>query len=293
MAERAREIAWGGISLMSPLGENELNPVRLGPRDMLLACRRGPALELTWGPAGGQPDKDAKLLERWLTKRFGAKPRMGSPSDAPAPWAKALGERMSAYAVVGFEAGLAACAILVEDFLVLAARPAATGLTHELTASVLESVCRVGTGYIRVLGLEAQFDSSVRLASHRFEPGLFELFLNQGGVRYHLARLAPADILLRTTSLEAFLAARAGVGRHDCAHGPVENRHDAAWLTCAGRPGLLAATKRLLGRRGDGPLAAVARRQGGSLLVLSAAGRPMPSQDALLDMLDDVSVEKD
>lgn len=206
----SKHIAWNGLALSVPA---EWQPARIGARDLLLESGRGPALEIKWGRVRG------RFSHRRHLARLGRGMRKTAAVKAwplPEPWAAAL----AGYDAAGFrwtaEGGSAEGAVLYcpacrTATLIQFFSGRAGGAAAEVLAS-LRDHRPDGRREFALFDIRALVPERLALRSQRFEAGRFRLDFEMRGLRLSLLRWAPAEVLLRGRSLEAFAREQPGCG---------------------------------------------------------------------------------
>lgn len=204
-----RDLAFNGMSCRAP---GDWSPTRLGLRDMLVEDASGPVMELRFEPARSRFDPQA-VFKR-LAGRAGRDFRPRGKGDLPVAWRGSLDpEACLAFDWSGPE--LAATGVLTRCrdcggvALIQFFRPQGVpaGAVEARAGRVLASFRDHPSDGIRrfaLFGLDTRVPEDLVLSRFVFEPGRYELRFKSRGLWLTLFRFAPADVILRGTSLAAW-----------------------------------------------------------------------------------------
>jgi len=194
-----KEIAWNGISFEVP-GSWEI--AEIGVRHLILEDDSGPAMEVKWGPLRG------KFSHRAHLKRIGAfQTRQLKKTFKEWPLLPAWEEALSGFQTSGFtwhtdtkvgRGVILYCPVCRKAALIQFLQP--KGFRSEKiplkVLSTFQDHREDDQTIWSVFDIRASMPANFVLASHRFEPGNFELAFEHGSRKVFLYRWAPASVLL-------------------------------------------------------------------------------------------------
>jgi hypothetical protein len=207
LAKEWKQVAWNGISFDVP-GSWEI--AEIGVRHLILENDLGPAMEVKWGPVRG------KFSHRAHLKRIGEfQTRQLKKTLNEWPLSSAWEEALSGFQTSGFSwhtntkvgrGVILHCPVCRKSALIQFLQPKDTR-SDEIPLRVLRTFQDHRDDHQTiwsVFDIRAVIPANFILASHRFEPGNFELAFEHGSRKVFLYRWAPASVLLAGQDLAQF-----------------------------------------------------------------------------------------
>ena len=202
-----KQVAWNGITFDVP---ESWEIAEIGVRHLLLEDDSGPAMEVKWGPVRG------KFSHRAHLKRIGAF-QTGQVKKTVKEWllSSPWQEALPGFQISGFSwhtdtkvgrGVILYCPVCRTAALIQFLQPKASR-SEEIPLKVLRTYQdhRDDDQVIwSVFDIRAKMPANCILASHRFEPGNFELVFEHGSQKIFLYRWAPASVLLAGQDLAQF-----------------------------------------------------------------------------------------
>ena len=208
-----KSVAWSGVQFAVP---REWEPGRIGARHLLFECDDGPAMEIKWGPAG------RGFSSRRYLRRLARRVARGGAVFRERALPVGGGSFPGPVEGLGFEwkgrdggavGALLFCPVcrtvsLLQFFL----RASGTGGDRQALRVIDSFQDHRSDGQCAwaLYDIRAVLPVHFRLVGHRFEAGRFMLEFRGRRRGLMLYRWAPAGVLLKDQTLDAFAAASAG-----------------------------------------------------------------------------------